>query len=365
MHAGHSCTGGSVTDAEPLVPSAKVAVTVKTEPGTKRSRRSAAKRMAAPLSGRVKERAPSEAFRSGPSSEAATPRTQKGLSGSVSQMPFGPARRSSSCVTARGLAPGARVRKKVPSRAPSGLRAVLSWPTRSRTLPIKARDRAGGVPMVVDAEAVVPSAKVAGRGKTEPGAKRAKRTAAQRMAPLPSGKVRETVPSAALRSGPSREAATPRTQYWLRVLVSQMPMGPVRRSSSRVRVRGPAPGARVKKKAPSRAPSGPKTARSWPTRSRILPAKARVIAGVEVPRVTVTLSVALTAAPTEPASPLVGPVLLAAGAALPSEKVAVTVTGALPAMTQGSVPVQPPPLQPLKNEPPAGVAVRVSTVPTA
>ena len=63
--------------------------------------------------------------------------------------------------------------------------------------------------MVVDAEAVVPSAKVAVRVKTEPGTKRSTRSAAKRMAPLPSGRVKETAPSAVLRSGPSSEAATP------------------------------------------------------------------------------------------------------------------------------------------------------------
>jgi hypothetical protein len=88
-----------VTEVKTLVPSSKTAVRVKTEPGTKRSQKSAAKRTAAPLSGRVKERAPSEAFRSGPSSEADTPRTQYGLRRSVSQMPIGPVRRSSGRVS--------------------------------------------------------------------------------------------------------------------------------------------------------------------------------------------------------------------------------------------------------------------------
>ena len=194
----------------------------------------------------------------------ATPSAQTRFAGSVSQMPIGPVRRSSSCVTVRGPAPGARVRKKVPSRAPSGPSAVLSWPTRSRTVPMKAKARAGGVPMVVDAEAVVPSAKVAVRVKAEPRTKRSTRSAAKSMAPLPSGRVKETAPSAVLRSGPSSEAATPRTQYGLRGSVSQMPTGPVRRSSSLVTVRGPAPGARVRKKVPSRAPSGPR--RWWPGR---------------------------------------------------------------------------------------------------
>ena len=71
--------------------------------------------------------------------------------------------------------------------------------------------------MVVDPEAVVPSAKVAVRVKTEPGTKRSTRSAAKRMAPLPSGRVKETAPSTVLRSGPSSEAATPRTQYGLRI----------------------------------------------------------------------------------------------------------------------------------------------------
>jgi hypothetical protein len=58
-------------------------------------------------------------------------------------------------------------------------------------------------------------------------------------------------------------------------------------------------------------------------------------------------------------------VMLGVGAVLFTVKVAVTVTGVLPVRTQGAVPPQPPPLQPLKDEPVVGVAVRVRTVPVA
>jgi hypothetical protein len=44
-------------------------------------------------------------------------------------------------------------------------------------------------------------------------------------------------------------------------------------------------------------------------------------------------------------------------------KLAVTVTDVLPAKVQGAVPAQPPPLQPVKIEPAAGVAARVTEVP--
>ena len=43
--------------------------------------------------------------------------------------------------------------------------------------------------------------------------------------------------------------------------------------------------------------------------------------------------------------------------------VAVTVTGVFAAITQGLVPVHPPPVQPVKVEPLAGVAPRVTPVP--
>ena len=43
--------------------------------------------------------------------------------------------------------------------------------------------------------------------------------------------------------------------------------------------------------------------------------------------------------------------------------VAVTVTGVLPVNVQGSVPVHPPPLQPLKTDPAAGAALSVIIVP--
>ncbi len=45
-------------------------------------------------------------------------------------------------------------------------------------------------------------------------------------------------------------------------------------------------------------------------------------------------------------------------------KSAVTVVPAVSVVTQGPVPVQPPPVQPVKVEPVAGVAVRVTAVPS-
>jgi hypothetical protein len=63
--------------------------------------------------------------------------------------------------------------------------------------------------------------------------------------------------------------------------------------------------------------------------------------------------------------PLVGLVMLAVGGgAAIGEKVAVTCSEVFPAMVHGAVPEQTP-LQPLKVEPLAGAAVRVTTVPPA
>lgn len=45
------------------------------------------------------------------------------------------------------------------------------------------------------------------------------------------------------------------------------------------------------------------------------------------------------------------------------ENIAEILTGALPVVTHGLVPVQPPPLQPAKTDPAAGVGVRVTTLP--
>src|SRR5262245_6833507 len=63
--------------------------------------------------------------------------------------------------------------------------------------------------------------------------------------------------------------------------------------------------------------------------------------------------------------PLPAPVLLTVSAKPCSAKVAVTDCAALTVTVQVPVPVQPPPLQPVKLEPAAGVAVRVTAVPLA
>src|SRR5262247_2410708 len=63
--------------------------------------------------------------------------------------------------------------------------------------------------------------------------------------------------------------------------------------------------------------------------------------------------------------PLPAPVLLTVSAKPCSAKVAVTDCAALTVTVQVPVPVQPPPLQPVKLEPAAGAAVRVTAVPLA
>ena len=156
-----------------------------------------------------------EVFRRGPSSDGATPRTQNELVGSVSQTPLAPVRRSSSWVTVRAPELGARVRTNVPSRAPSGARAPLPWPTRSRVWPVKARLSVGVAPvapMVVDAEAVAPSANVAVRVNADPGANRPAVSAAKRTAVPPGARGTVTASLEVFRRGPSSDGATPRTQ---------------------------------------------------------------------------------------------------------------------------------------------------------
>src|SRR5438034_9287516 len=63
--------------------------------------------------------------------------------------------------------------------------------------------------------------------------------------------------------------------------------------------------------------------------------------------------------------PLPVPALVTVSAKLGRLKVAVTVVAAETVTTHDPVPVHPPPLQPLKIEPAAGVAVSVTAVPLA
>jgi hypothetical protein len=63
--------------------------------------------------------------------------------------------------------------------------------------------------------------------------------------------------------------------------------------------------------------------------------------------------------------PSLVPALLSVSVKVWRSKVAVTVVAALRVTVQAPVPVQPPPLQPVKMESAAGVAVRVTAVPLA
>ena len=63
--------------------------------------------------------------------------------------------------------------------------------------------------------------------------------------------------------------------------------------------------------------------------------------------------------------PLPVPALLTVRANVGTSNVAMTVVVAFKVTVQGPVPVQPPPLQPVKVEPAAGVAVSVTVVPLA
>ena len=90
-------------------------------------------------------------------------------------------------------------------------------------------------------------------------------------------------------------------------------------------------------------------------------AKVRAGAGVIEPLFSVTLvGVEAAALPEAPSAAFAPPPVRAT---LFGVNVAVTVIGVLPAMTHAAVPEQPPPLQPLKNDPESAVAVRVMTFP--
>src|SRR2546422_193265 len=360
-------TMGKLTVALAEVPSAKVAVTEKLPPGAKTALNSEANRKKTLPSATAKLTVPLPALRRAPSRLAAVLRAQLGDGEPVSQAPALARGRSSSRVTVRAPLPGSTVTRKLPSRAPSGLKAAAPGPTLSRSLPRKARlIVAGGgaivnppgrtpdwplgfetvtsrgpiaavapiargteswvaetsvvevtvmpgpkealapawkfVPVTVTvrlapgapelgdrleivgtmgkltvALAEVPSARVAVTEKLEPGAKTALNSEANRKKTLPSATAKLTVPLPSLRRAPSRLAAGPRAQLGVAASVSQAPALARWRSSSRVTVRAPLPGATVTRKLPSRAPSGLKAAAPGPTLSRSLPRKARLI----------------------------------------------------------------------------------------
>src|SRR4030095_11232386 len=92
------------------------------------------------------------------------------------------------------------------------------------------------------------------------------------MAPLPA-------PLPALRSAPSRAAATPRAQKDVAASVSQVPPPPFRRNASRVSVRAPLPDGSVRRTVPSSAPSAAYVVGFAPPLSRSLPRNARPSVG--------------------------------------------------------------------------------------
>src|SRR5437870_8407364 len=138
-------TTGKVTVALAVVPSAKLAVTVRLAPllngvGVK----SDANTKKAPPSATPKLTDPFAALRSAVSRLAAAPRAQDGVAESVSQVPPLAGWRSSSRVTVRAPLPAWTLTWKVPSRAPSELKAAEPCPTLSRSLPRNTRLSTGG-----------------------------------------------------------------------------------------------------------------------------------------------------------------------------------------------------------------------------
>src|SRR5881409_1226973 len=201
-----------ITVALAEVPSAKVAVTEKIAPGcAKTALNSEANRKNTLPSATAKLTAPLPALRRAPSRLAAVPRAQLGVAESVSQAPPLAGWRSSSRVTVRAPLPGSTVTRKLPSRAPSALKAAAAFPTLSRSLPRKVRLMVVGGGRLTVALAEVPSAKVAVTEKIAPGcAKTALNSEANRKNTLPSATAKLTAPLPALRRAPSRLAAVPR-----------------------------------------------------------------------------------------------------------------------------------------------------------
>ena len=121
--------------------------------------------------------------------------------------------------------------------------------------------------------AVEPSLKVAVRRKVVPLAKKLLLvlSPANRWVVWPSVRGRVRVPLLVLASGASRPLAAPSAQLAVEGTVSQTPALSVRRSSSWVRVRLPAPVPSVRVKVPSGVPSGESALVLLPTRSRSLP----------------------------------------------------------------------------------------------
>src|SRR5436309_5749080 len=127
-------TFGRIEVAVAEVPSAKLAVSVKLAPLVNTELGSAANTKNVPPSATPKLTVPVPALSSPPSRLPAAPRAQCAVAGSVSQTPPPPARLSSSRVTVRAPLPAWRVTRKLPSSAPSALKAVLPCPTLSRSL---------------------------------------------------------------------------------------------------------------------------------------------------------------------------------------------------------------------------------------
>src|SRR5262245_466240 len=137
-------TGGRVTVAVADVPSAKLAVTVKPEPPVNAGGfGSPANTWTEPPSAIAALTAPLPALRSALSRAAATPRAQKDVAASVSQVPPPPLRRSSRRVSVRAPLPDCSVKRNVPSSAPSAAYVVGFAPTLSRSLPRNARTSVG------------------------------------------------------------------------------------------------------------------------------------------------------------------------------------------------------------------------------
>jgi hypothetical protein len=286
---------------------------------------------------------------SAPPRLVAVPSAQNTVAPSVSHPPA--LERSSSFVTVRVPLPAPNITWKVPSSGPSGLSAVEVCPTVSRSLPRNARligDDAPSNVAVTLVFAVSVTVQVAGQllptqpVKVEPGAGTAVKVTAVPLANAAEHVVPQEIPAGLLVTVP---VPVP-------VLLTDSVGGTAKLAVTVVA----AFSVTLQVPVPEQPPP-------------LQPEKVEPAAGAAVRVTTVPL---LNAA--EHVAPHVIPAGLLVTVPVPAPglltdsvrgtvKLAVTVVAAPSATVQVPVPEQPPPLQPVKVEPSADAAVRVTTVP--
>src|SRR6266581_4777681 len=401
-------------------PSARVTVNEKPMPGVNTDElTSEANTKKPPPSATAKLTVPVPALSSAPSRLAAAPRAQFAVAGSVSQTPPPLAVcRSSSRVSVRAPLPAWRVTWKVPSSAPSAVRAELPCPTLSRSLPrnatlIVGADRPTVKPPGLTADwpsgfetvtsrgpraAVVAIARATESWVDETTVVEVTVTPAPKEALAPAWKFAPVTLTVRLAPGAPElgdtlaivgtvkvtVATAEEPSAKLAVSVKLAPLLNCVGLKSEANTKKTPPSATVKLTVPvpalssaaSRLAAAPRAqfavAGSVSQTPPLQPVKVEPAAGA---------AVSVTAVPLVKLAEQVAPQLIPAGALvtvplpvpagvtvrvkLCRVKVAVTVVAAESVTVQGPVPEQPPPLQPVKVEPATGVAVNVTAVPLA